>query len=127
MSALPLEVAYQRSFMARAALALPHVRLFRRNTGLIKMSDGRFFRASIPGQCDLFGIDKSSRHYEIEIKRFTKLSPEQVVWRDWCWKWPVPWLLLEVRKGELPSVTVERWVSELQELVDAPTAASAPL
>ncbi len=108
---LPLEGAYLHAFQARVALEVNGITLFRRNTGLIKL-DKRVFRAGIPGQCDLYGIANGGRHFEVECKRFGKLSPAQQRWREWCMEHRVPWLLLEVRKGENEASTIGRWVGE---------------
>lgn len=108
-----LEVDYQRALLVRAASEFPHVRLFRRNVGLVKMSDGRMFRASIPGQCDLYAMARGGWYGEVEVKRWGKLSAEQEKWRDWCLEWRVPWALLEADKSEAPIETVDRWVEEL--------------
>jgi hypothetical protein len=113
--ALPLETAYVHDLMARATPVFPDVRMFRRNTGIIQL-ESRVFRAGIPGQCDLYAIGKGARHFEIECKRFGKLSEPQERWRDWCRSWGIPWLLLEVAKGEVPAETVHRWIDELRQL-----------
>lgn len=105
------EVDYQRAFLARASLEFRDHRMFRRNVGSIKVDD-RFFRASIPGQCDLYVIGRGGWHGEIEIKRFTGLSPAQVAWRDWCASWGVPWLCISVERGEPIPVTIARWLAE---------------
>jgi hypothetical protein len=117
---LPLETDYVRALMARCAVELPHVRLFRRNTGMIPVDD-RMFRAGIPGQCDLYALAKGGRHFEIECKRFGRLSEAQERWRAWCFGWGVPWLLLEVRRTEQPAETVTRWVREVSEFVAPPS------
>lgn len=102
------------AFERRVSLEVRSVTLFRRNTGLIKL-DKRVFRAGIPGQCDLYGIGTGGTHFEIECKRFGKLSPAQQGWRDWCLERGVPWLLLEVRRGELEAATIDRWCSEFED------------
>jgi hypothetical protein len=106
-----LEADYQRAFLARASLELRDHRMFRRNVGMIKVDD-RYFRASIPGQCDLYVIGRGGWHGEIELKRFTKLTPDQEHWRDWCAAWGVPWLLLEAGRPESPPETIARWMAE---------------
>lgn len=113
MRAKYLETDYVHALLARAPLEFPDVRLFRRNTGIIQL-ESRVFRASIPGQCDLYAIGKGGRHYEVECKRFGRMSEPQARWREWCATWGVPWLLLEVRRTELPAETLSRWVGELR-------------
>ena len=108
-----LESDYLHAFLARASLEFRQHRFFRRNTGAIKL-ESRMFRAGIPGQCDLYVIGKGGWHGEVEVKRFTKLSPAQEQWITWCDEWGVPWLMLRVHKDELPAVTVDRWVREVR-------------
>lgn len=109
-----LETDYVHALCQHAGARFPSVRLFRRNVGSM-MVDERFFRAGIKGQCDLYAIDRMGSHYEIEVKRFGKLSPAQIAWRDWCLEWGVPWKMLVVHLDELPMQTIERWLGELGE------------
>jgi hypothetical protein len=108
-----LETEYVHALLLRASLEFRDVALFRRNVGAVRL-EGRYFRAGIEGQADLYGLGRGGKHYEIECKRFTKLSPAQKRWRDWCAARAIPWLLLEVHMGELPAQTIDRWVSELR-------------
>ena len=107
-----LEVNYQQALLGRVSLAYRDHRFFRRNVGAIRVDD-RFFRASIPGQCDLYILGRGGWHGECEIKRYTKLSDAQEKWRAWCQSWAVPWICLEVRKTEIPPETLDRWMQEL--------------
>ena len=109
-----LESDYVHALLVRAPHEFPNVWLFRRNVGAGRLAERSYFRAGIPGQADLYGIGRGGRHYEIECKRFTGLSPAQKRWRDWCDERDVPWLLLRVLIGELPTQTIERWVGELR-------------
>jgi hypothetical protein len=108
-----------QAFQHAATLALPHVRLFRRE--ILKATiEGRHVRAGLKGQCDLYGIVRGGLHVEVETKALGgRLRPEQKVWREWCERGEVPYLLLTVPKGEEPDATVTRWVSELRALVDS--------
>jgi hypothetical protein len=108
-----LEGDYQRALLARVSLEFRDHRFFRRNVGLIKLDD-RMFRASIPGQCDLYVVGRGGWHGEVEIKRYGKLESSQVAWRDWCLAWHVPWLLLSVDKAEAPTETIVRWAGTLR-------------
>jgi hypothetical protein len=108
-----LEGAYQRAFAVGAAACYPSHRLFRRNVGLIKMGGGRVFRAGVPGQADFYVIGKGGWHGEIEIKRFGKLSPDQLNWMQWCFDWKVPWILMRAEKDEAQAATISRWLEEL--------------
>jgi hypothetical protein len=112
-----IESDYVRALLVRAPTAFPQRYLFKRNVGVVRVED-RIFRAAIPGQCDIYAIGQGGLHYEIECKRFTQLSPAQVRWRDWCQARGVPWICLEVRKKELESHTIDRWVSELENCSD---------
>ena len=107
-----LEADYQRALLARASLTFRDVRIFKRSTGVIKVED-RMFRAGIKGQADLYAISRGGQHYEIELKRFSKLTEAQEQWAEWCRSWGIPWLLLEARKDESPIATVNRWIEEL--------------
>lgn len=119
-----LESDYQRALLARLSAEHRNVRFFRRNVGLVRMADDRLFRAGVPGQCDLYAVGRGGWHGEIEVKRYTSLSPEQMMWRDWCADWQVPWLMVQARKAESPGATVERWGKEIRKwLVEK----SAPL
>lgn len=107
-------------FQHSAALALPHVRLFRREI-LRAVIQGRRVRAGIVGQADLWGVVQGGLHLELEIKALGgALSHEQILWRDWCLRSRVPWALLEPREGETPEATVERWVDEVRLLASPP-------
>lgn len=109
-----LESDYGHNLQARCTIEFPSVRVFRRNTGLIKLED-RVFRAGIPGQCDFYALSRGGRHYEIELKRERgRLSKAQRAWRDWCLTWGIPWILLQVQRGEMPPATIVRWVYELR-------------
>jgi hypothetical protein len=120
----PTEADYMRALLLRAPLAFPDVRLFRRNVSAGKVEGGGYMRVGEPGQCDLYALRRGSPkaeawHFEIELKRFTKLSPAQERWRDWCEDWGVPWTCLQVHKGELPGETIERWLRELRKFLAA--------
>lgn len=110
----PLETDYVRAFLLRAPYEFPDVRFFRRNVAAGKREGGGWMKVGEPGQCDLYGVGKPCKHYEIEVKRFGRLSPAQEHWRDWCVSWGIPWLLLEVRKGEVEPETIQRWVTEVR-------------
>lgn len=78
----------------------------------------RVLRAGIRGQADLYGYIRGGRGIEIELKGAkTSVSPAQLAWERFCREWEVLYLRLRAGSGELPGVTVARWVSELRELV----------
>lgn len=107
------EVDLMRALLAAAAVALPNVRLFRRNVGAFQVAGG-VFRSGIKGQADIYGYERGGRALEIECKAARgKLRPEQEAWRDWCRAWGVRWMLLDARARELPAATVSRWVGEI--------------
>ena len=114
-----LETDYIRALLARTSVEFRDVRLFRRNTGIIALED-RVFRAGIPGQADLYALARGGKHYEIECKRFGKLSEAQDRWMEWCAQWDIPWLLLSVDKAEQPSETVDRWMWQLRRMFAMP-------
>lgn len=107
------EVDYQKALLLRVAVVFPNHKFFRRNVGLVSMADGRRFRAGVKGQCDLYVIGRGGSHWELELKKFGRLSPAQETWRKFCHEWSVPWICLEVHKGELEPETIERWTDEL--------------
>lgn len=112
----PVESDYTRAILKRSLIAFQSVSLFRRNAGkLSKSYKGKeyYIKVGIAGQADLYAIKDGGAHYEIEIKRGTKLNPNQERWREWCVNRGIPWALLDVHEGELPAQTVERWVKEL--------------
>lgn len=109
----PLEGDYTRALVVRSRTAFQTVSLFRRNIGAIRVQD-RMFKAGIPGQADVYAVADGGQHFEIEIKRHGRLSPNQERWREWCQNRGVPWALLDVVPGEMPAQTIERWVGELR-------------
>lgn len=115
-----LESDYGASLQARCSIEFRDVRLFKRSTGVIQLEE-RVFRAGIPGQCDFYALGKGGRHYEIELKRERgRLSEAQGAWKDWCLTWGIPWILLQVQRGEAPPVTIARWVDELRRFFSSP-------
>jgi hypothetical protein len=107
------ETTLMREFMHRAAVALPMVRLFRRNVAVIKI-DNRAIRAGLKGQADLYGYIRGGRVIEIEIKaRRGVLTPEQIVWQGWCREWGIPHLVLWI-DGHDP---VTRWLEEVADAI----------
>ena len=117
------EIPLMQAFQHAATMQLPHVRLFRREI-LKTVIEGRWVKAGITGQCDLYGVVRGGLHVEVETKAIGgRLSPEQKTWREWCQRGDVRHLLLTVAKGEEPEATVQRWVEELRQLVTTwPTA-----
>ena len=56
------------------------IRLFRRNIGAIREGD-RFVRFGRAGESDLWGIDSSGAHWEIEVKRpGNRPTSKQLAW-----------------------------------------------
>jgi len=103
------ETHLMREFMHRAAVALPMLRLFRRNVAFIKV-DNRAIRAGLKGQADLYGYIRGGRVIEIEIKAaHGKLTPEQEAWRDWCQEWGIPHLVLWAHDDD----PVTGWLEEV--------------
>lgn len=109
-----LEGDYQRALLPFVTRNFPDHRFFRRNVGGVKLDANRFFKASISGQCDLYVIGRGGWHGEVELKRYGDLNDNQKHWRDWCAMWQVPWLVLEVHRGEMPATTIHRWAEELR-------------
>jgi hypothetical protein len=56
------------------------IRLWRRNTGAMREGE-RFIRFASPGQADLWGFDRTARHWELEVKApGKKPTPLQIAW-----------------------------------------------
>lgn len=109
-----LEGSYVKALLARATPQWPSLRFFRRHVTAVEMPSGAFVPIGLKGQCDIYVLEKGGRHFEIEVKNVRgKLDPEQILWREWCVRWRIPWILLQVEKGEQPAQTIERWVGEL--------------
>ena len=98
-----------------APARLPTLRLFRRQVMAVLHGD-RFTKVGIKGQADLYGIERGSRHVEIELKGVnTPLTPEQKAWKAFCEAWGVVYMLLRMQPGESPEQAAQRWVGEISE------------
>ncbi len=65
----------------KTRLARLGVKLWRRNVGGMTDSSGNHVRFASPGQSDLWGIDRTGRHWEVECKRpGNKPTPKQLAW-----------------------------------------------
>lgn len=110
-------------FIAEVPEHMPHVRVFRRtivNADVVK--NGRHFhmKAGIKGQCDAYCYVDGGRVVELEMKAAKgRLLEEQKAWRAFCHERRIPHLVLRARPGEHPARTVERWITELREVVAA--------
>jgi hypothetical protein len=72
------ESKIQRSIVVR--LDRMGIKLWRRNVGMMRKDD-RVVRFGSPGQSDLWGIDRTARHWEIETKRpGNRPTPKQLDW-----------------------------------------------
>lgn len=107
----------------------PRVRLFRRNIIDKTVQDihsGKMHqvKAGIVGQSDVYGYLKSSQKgfsvpFEIEFKGAkTPTSEEQISWRSFCLSWGIPHITLRAKVDETSEQTIQRWTSELHNLVD---------
>ncbi len=110
--------------LKEAPAALPDLRLFRRAVVNVEAKHGFRVKAGIPGQCDIYAIQKGGRIYEIETKaRRGGLSPAQKQWRAFCFSWDIPHLVLTEGKGETAEATVSRWLQEIRTITrNAPEA-----
>jgi len=76
----PRERESKVQYSIRTRLARLGVKLWRRNVGAMREGE-RFIRFSSPGQSDLWGIDRTGRHWEIEVKASgNKPTPKQLAW-----------------------------------------------
>ncbi len=113
------EIELQQHFMHAASVALPNVRLFRRQVMNVEVKPGVRVRAALVGQADLYWITRGGRHGEIELKAARgRLSEAQLRWAAWCRGWGVPYLLLKAERGEEPANTITRWVDTLRDVTD---------
>lgn len=106
-------------YIERVPFALPHVRVFRRNVINRTVSEGDrkyTLRNGIKGQADAYALVRGGLHVEIETKAASgTLRDAQERWREFCIAHEIPHLVLRAKKDEAPTVTIERWVSELAE------------
>lgn len=115
-----IETVLRREFIAACVRAYPdRIRLYARNVGVFKLSDGRWFHSAIKGQSDVWGYFRDrnnvTRPIEIELKRVRyKVDPAQEQWREHCLQWSITYLMLIEQKGETNEQTIERWVEEVR-------------
>ncbi len=116
------ELELMRAFMAEVPLAMPHVRVFRREIVNANVSaGGRNFhvRSGVKGQADLYALVEDGLHVELETKAAKGVMlEEQKAWRSQMERMRVPYLVLRAKGGESPAATIERWVMELRKVVD---------
>ena len=108
-----LESTYQSTLFLEAPKVLSDLRLFRRQVMAGKI-DGRYMKAGIRGQSDVYGFWRGSRAVELELKSLTgSTTPEQRAWREFCLAWGIPHLVLKPQKMETVEETVARWLREI--------------
>lgn len=113
------ETTLQTALLLAAPRELPDLRLYRRNVGAARMRGRAVVKFAIAGQCDLYGISRGGRHYEIELKAASapsRLPPDQESWASWCIAWGVPHIVLRAHHDEPDDKTVARWCEELRRL-----------
>jgi chaperonin GroEL (HSP60 family) len=107
------------AFIARVPVVLPDVRAFRRNVINAKTAFGRM-RNGIKGQGDAYVLVRGGGHIEVEAKSATgSLRKEQRAWQAFCRAFAIPHLVVVERAGDPPTVTVERWITELRNVIEA--------
>jgi len=112
------ETQAQQHFLLLAPERSPRVRLFRRQV-MVAQTDGRWMKAGIKGQCDLYGLLRGGGHIEIELKSYGgTLSPEQIRWQAFCGSWGVPHVVLRGDVGEAPETAAGRWCGALNAFLD---------
>ena len=115
---MSLESQLQARLLLAAPARLPSLRLFRRNIGEAKLRGGHTVSFGIKGQADLYGIVRGGRIIEVELKAAGRqLSLEQKQWQTWCLEWEIPHVVLRALKNESEVETVERWLTELAQLL----------
>lgn len=116
------EVPLMKEFLAE--FRNPKIKLFRRNIldkTMQELSSSRIHqvKAGIKGQADVYGYIKSFRAIPIEIEfkgERTPTSEAQKRWRTFCDEWGILHFIFRARIGEHPSVTLQRWSTELSTL-----------
>jgi hypothetical protein len=112
------ELEIMRAFMAEVPVAMPHVRVFRReivNADVQRNGRSYHIKAGIKGQSDLYAYAFGGRVIEIETKAAKgALAEEQKAWRAFCEEWRIPHLVLRAKAGEHSATTIERWIGELR-------------
>lgn len=107
------EAELQAAFLLAAPSRIPSLRLFRRNTGTVRIGP-RVVRFGVPGMSDLYGYFKGGRAIELELKAASgHMTPEQEAWRAFCEGWGVTHLVLKAKKEESVEETVGRWCDEI--------------
>lgn len=111
------ESELQNALLLAAPLALPTVRLFRRQ--IMKASiNNRFLSAGIKGQADLYGYIQGGRVIELELKAYrTYTSPEQLKWEQFCKDWGVLYLRLRAKKEDSCAQTIMDWIELIKRTI----------
>jgi len=111
-----LEAALQSRLLLEAPKQIPTLRLFRRQV-MAGRIDGRFMRAGIKGQADVYGFFKGGIAIELELKAERGAArDDQVAWRNFCTMWSIMHLQLRALPREEPEATVKRWIDEIRML-----------
>jgi hypothetical protein len=109
-------------FIQRTPIAIPTVRVFRRNIiNRVVEEHGRKFqlRNGIKGQADAYALVTGGLHIEIETKSATGMREAQKRWRSFCEERRIPHLVLRAHRGESSTDTVTRWIDELRAVVES--------
>ena len=109
-----LEAALQSRLLLEAPKQIPDLRLFRRQI-MAGRIEGRFMRAGIAGQADIYGFFKGGVAIELELKALRgKAHAEQIAWRNFCLAWGIMHLQPRALRGEEQEATVVRWSEEIR-------------
>jgi hypothetical protein len=120
------ETQAQQEFLLLAPERMPRVRLFRRQV-MVAQTDGRWMKAGIKGQCDLYGLLRGGGHIEIELKSYGgTLSKEQIRWQAFCSSWGVPHVVLRGELNEAPEAASVRWCGALNAFLGEIGARATP-
>lgn len=100
-------------FLLRAPVALPELRLFRRNVGVARAASGNMVRFGIKGLPDLYGLWRGGKYIELELKsKNGRLRPEQAAYAAWCKTWGITHLVL-VEASLNPESSIDDWIRQI--------------
>ena len=109
-----LETALQSRLLLEAPKQISDLRLFRRQI-MAGRIEGRFMRAGIKGQADLYGFFKGGIDIELELKAERgEAGKRQIAWREFCLAWGIMHLQPRALRGEEQETTVARWIEEIR-------------
>ncbi len=99
-------------------------RFWKRTNGTFRSIHGQaIIKVGIVGACDLTGImmGRPAIPFEVELKwGKNSLDPDQIIWRDFCLKFGIPWFLCHAEEPTLESfrAAARATATEIQEFAN---------